>query len=68
MQAKSQQLRDLPGISPMDAAWSIPSMADKLSLIWMREVKRPIIEVRQAPGEVQETAYRTELAPSMPDA
>ena len=48
MQAKSKQIRDLMGMSPMDPDWSIPSMVDKNPLIWMLEVNGLIIDVRQA--------------------
>ena len=48
MQAKSKQIRDLMGMYPMDPDWSTPSMVDKNPLIWMLEVNRLIIDMRQA--------------------
>jgi hypothetical protein len=68
MQAKSKQIRDLMGMYPMDPDWSIPSMVDKDPLIWMLEVNGLIIDVRQAPREIQEAAFRQELIPYIPDA
>jgi hypothetical protein len=67
MQAKSKQIRDLLGIYPMDPDWSIPSMIDKNPLIWMLEVNGLIIDVRQAPREIQEAAFRKGLIPYIPD-
>ena len=68
MQAKSKQIRDLLGMYPMDPDWSIPSMVDKNPLIWMLEVNGLIIDVRQAPREIQEAAFRKGLIPYIPDA
>ncbi len=67
MQAKSKQIRDLLGMYPMDPDWSIPSMIDKNPLIWMLEVNGLIIDVRQAPREIQEAALRQGLIPYIPD-
>src|SRR5258706_15669186 len=68
MQAKSQQIRDLLGMYPMDPDWSIPSMIDKNPLVWMLEVNGLIIDVRHAPRELQEAAFRKGLIPYIPDA
>ena len=68
MQAKSKQIRDLMGMYPMDPDWSIPSMVEKNPLIWMLEINGLIIDVRQAPREIQEAAFRQGLIPYIPDA
>ncbi len=68
MQAKSKQIRDLLGMDPMDPDWSTPSMVDKNPLIWMLEVNGLIIDVRQAPREIQEAAFRKGLIPYIPEA
>jgi Domain of unknown function (DUF6398) len=68
MQAKSKQIRDLLGMYPMDPDWSIPSMIDQNPLIWMLEVNGLIIDVRHAPRELQEAAFRQGLIPYIPDA
>jgi hypothetical protein len=68
MQAKSKQIRDLMGMYPMDPDWSTPSMVDKNPLIWMLEVNGLIIDVRQAPREIQEVAFRQGLIPYIHDA
>jgi len=67
MQAKSKQIRDLLGMYPMDPDWSIPSMVDKNPLIWMLEVNGLIIDVRHAPREIQEAAFRKGLIPYIPE-
>ena len=68
MQAKSKQIRDLMGMYPLDPDWSIPSMVDENPLIWMLEVNGFIIDVRHAPREIQEAAFRQGLIPYIPDA
>src|SRR5438876_5593819 len=67
MQAKSKQIRDLLGMYPMDPDWSTPSMVDKNPLIWMLEVNGLIIDVRHAPREIQEVAFRQGLIPYIPE-
>ena len=68
MQAKSKQIRDLVGMYPMDPKWSTPAMVDQNPLIWMLEVNGLIIDVRHAPREIQEAAFRQGLIPYIPDA
>jgi Domain of unknown function (DUF6398) len=67
MQATSKQIRELLGMYPMDRDWSIPSMVDKNPLIWMLEVNGLLIDVRHAPPQIQEEAFRKGLIPSIPD-
>ncbi|HLW02969.1 MAG TPA: DUF6398 domain-containing protein [Ktedonobacterales bacterium] len=67
MQAKSKQIRDLLGMYPMDPDWSTPAMVDQNPLIWMLEVNGLIIDVRHAPREIQEAAFRQGLIPYIPE-
>ncbi|HEY1354648.1 MAG TPA: DUF6398 domain-containing protein [Ktedonobacteraceae bacterium] len=67
MQAKSRQIRDLLGMYPMDPDWSIPSMIEQNPLVWMLEVNGLIMDVRHAPREIQELAFRKGLIPSLPE-
>jgi len=46
----------------------IYTMVDKNPLIWMLEVNGFIIDVRHAPREIQEEAFRQSLIPYIPDA
>ncbi|HEX4716273.1 MAG TPA: DUF6398 domain-containing protein [Ktedonobacteraceae bacterium] len=68
MQAKSKQIRDLLGMYPMDPDWSTPVMVDQNPLIWMLDVNGLIIDVRHAPREIQEAAFRQGLIPYIPEA
>jgi len=68
MQAKSKQIRDLLGMYPMDPEWSTPSMIDQNPLVWMLEINGLIIDVRHAPREIQEAAFRQGLIPYIPEA
>jgi uncharacterized protein DUF6398 len=67
MQAKSKQIRDLLGMYPMDPDWSTPAMVDKNPLIWMLSVNGLMIDVRHAPREIQEAAFRQGLIPYIPE-
>src|SRR5215469_523714 len=67
MQAKSKQIRNLLGMYPMDPDWSTPAMVDQNPLIWMLEVNGLIIDVRHAPREIQEAAFRQGLIPYIPE-
>jgi Domain of unknown function (DUF6398) len=66
MQAKSKQIRDLLGMYQLDPDWTLPSMVDQNPLIWMLEVNGFIIDVRNAPREIQEEAFRKGLIPYIP--
>jgi hypothetical protein len=66
MQAKSKQIRDLLDMYQMDPNWTIPSMIAENPLIWMLEINGLIIDVRHAPREIQEEAFRRGLIPYIP--
>jgi hypothetical protein len=66
MQAKSKQIRDLLDMYQMDPEWTLPSMIDQNPLIWMLEGNGLIIDVRHAPREIQEEAFRKGLIPYIP--
>ncbi len=66
MQTKSKQIRDLLDMYQMDPNWTLPSMIDKNSLVWMLEINGLIIDVRHAPREIQEEAFRRGLIPYIP--
>jgi hypothetical protein len=67
MQAKSKQIQDLLNMYPFATSWTIPSMVDKNPLIWMLEIDGLIMNVRHAPREVQEEAFRRGLIPYIPE-
>jgi Domain of unknown function (DUF6398) len=66
MQAKSKQIRDLLDMYQLDPEWTLPSMVDQNPLIWMLEVNGLINDVRHAPREIQEEAFRKGLIPYIP--
>ena len=66
MQAKSRQIRDVLDMYQMDPDWTIPSMIDQNPLIWMLNVNGFIMDVRHAPREIQEEAFRKGLIPYIP--
>ncbi len=66
MQAKSKQIRDLFDMYQFDPEWTLPSRVDQNPLIWMLEVNGLIIDVRHAPREIQEEAFRKGLIPYIP--
>ena len=67
MQTKSKQIRDLLDMYQMDPNWSLPSRIDSNPLIWMLKVNGLIMDVRHAPREVQEEAFRKGLIPYIPE-
>ncbi len=67
MQARSKQIRDLLGISPMDPEWTTAAMLDRNPLVWMLEVNGLIVDVRHAPRAIQEAAFRQGLIPYIPE-
>jgi hypothetical protein len=50
----------------MDPDWTLPSLVDQNPLIWMLNVNGFIMDVRHAPREIQEEAFRKGLIPYIP--
>jgi len=67
MTAKSKIIRDTLDIVPFDPDWCLPSMIEINPLVWMLETTNGlIIDIRHAPRELQEKAYRQGLIPFIP--
>lgn len=64
---KAKQIRDMLGISVMDADWTLPSQMENNPMAWMVSVNGFIVDVRRMPREIQEVAYRKGLIPYLPD-
>ncbi len=47
--------------------WTLPSLIDQNSLIWMLEVNGLIIDIRHAPRALQEEAFQKGLIPYIPN-
>jgi hypothetical protein len=65
--AKSKQVRDAMDMYPLDPKWCVPSNIDKNPLAWMVSINGLIVDVRNAPREFQEEAFRQGLIPYLPE-
>jgi len=66
MMAKSKIIRDKLCLMPFDPDWCIPAMLADNPLVWMLEVNGFIMDIRYAPRQIQEEAYRLGLIPFIP--
>jgi hypothetical protein len=46
--------------------WTLPSLLVNNPLVWMLEVNGLIVDIRQAPFELQQVAYEKGLIPFIP--
>jgi hypothetical protein len=65
-QGKSKMIRKLLKIRQFDPKWTLPSRTDDHPLMWMVEVDGFLIDMRHAPPELQEAAFRRGLIPHIP--
>ena len=66
MQAKSKIIRDELDLIQLDPDWCLPALLENNPLVWMLEVNGIIMDIRAAPREAQEEAYRQGLIPYIP--
>lgn len=66
MAAKSKLIREMFDMMPLDPKWCLPSRIDSNPMVWYIMVNDYIIDVRTAPREIQEEAYRLGLIPYIP--
>ncbi len=66
MLGKSKLIRDELDIVPMDPYWCLDSLLADNPLVWMFEVDGFMMDIRNAPREVQEQAYHDGLIPFIP--
>ena len=59
-------IRKMFDIYPLDPNWSLPSRLDKNPMVWMLQVNGFMVDVRNAPREVQEIAFKKGLIPYIP--
>ncbi|NQT74250.1 MAG: hypothetical protein HQ553_16015 [Chloroflexi bacterium] len=64
--SKSTQIMDLLDIMQFQPEWTCPSQMDNNPMAWMIMVDGLIVDVRDAPREIQEEAYRKGLIPYLP--
>jgi len=66
MMTKSKIIRDELDLIQLDPDWCTPAMLKDNPLVWMFEVNGFVTDVRTAPRQVQEEAYRLGLIPFIP--
>ncbi len=64
--AKSQLIWKMFDLMQMDPRWTLPSMMDTNPLVWMLSVNGFLMDIRYAPREAQEEAFRKGLIPYIP--
>lgn len=63
---KSKQIREMFRIYQLDPNWTLPSKLENNPRVWMIYVNGFIMDVRHAPLEVQEIAFKKGLIPYIP--
>ncbi len=64
--AKLKTIRTMFRIRQFDPKWTLPSEIDDNPMVWMLEVNGFLIDIRSAPREIQEVAFRKGLIPYIP--
>ncbi len=64
--AKLAAIRKMFNMHQLDPNWSLPSRLDDNPMVWMLQVNGFIMDVRDAPREVQEMAFHKGLIPYVP--
>jgi hypothetical protein len=65
-QNKSKEIRDMLKMGQLSPDWTLPSLLVNNPLVWMLEVNGLIVDIRQAPFELQQVAYEKGLIPFIP--
>lgn len=64
--AKARNIQDSLNITPLDPGWTLPSRLHDNPLAWMVLVDGFMVDIRKAPLEFQEEAFRLGLIPFVP--
>lgn len=64
--AKLAAIRKMFKMHQFDSNWTLPSKLDDNSMVWMLQVNGFMVDVRDAPREVQEIAFNKGLIPYIP--
>lgn len=64
--AKARSIQDTLKITPLDPRWTLPSKLYDNPLVWMVLVDGFMVDIRKAPLELQEEAFRLGLIPFVP--
>jgi hypothetical protein len=65
-QNKSKEIRDVLNMGPLSPDWTLPSQLTDNPMVWMLQINGLMIDIRQAPIELQELAYEKGLIPFIP--
>lgn len=65
-QGKSMLIRRMFKIRSFEPEWTLPSRLDDNPMVWMLSVNGLLMDIRQAPREVQEVAFEKGLIPYIP--
>jgi hypothetical protein len=65
-QGKSKAIRTMFKIRNSDPKWTLPSRMDDNPVVWMLEVNGFLMDIRNAPRELQEVAFENGLIPYIP--
>ena len=65
-QNKSKEIRELLGMNMSSHQWLLPSRLADNPLVWMLQVNGFMIDIRDAPIELQRAAYAKGLIPFVP--
>ena len=63
---KAREIRDMFNITYLNPEWQLAILAEDNPAIWCFSVNGFVIDIRMAPVEVQEEAYRSGLIPFVP--
>lgn len=64
--AKLAAIRKMFKMYPLDPNWTLPSRLEDNPMVWMLQVNGFMVDVRHAPREVQEIAFKKGLIPYIP--
>ncbi|MBN2645937.1 MAG: hypothetical protein JXR59_10765 [Desulfuromonadaceae bacterium] len=65
--AKARIIEDSLNISQLDPRWTLPSKLLDNPLVWILQVDGFMVDIRNAPAELQEEAFRLGLIPFVPE-
>jgi len=68
MQNKSKEIREALKMGPLSTEWTLPSRLADNPMVWILQVNGLMMDIRDAPVEVQQLAYEKGLIPFIPAA
>lgn len=65
-QNKSREIRELLKMGQLSPEWTLPSRLANNPMVWLVRINRLVIDIRDAPAELQRIAYEKGLIPFVP--